>query len=94
MDTTVLSNEYDIMGTPCGFLIGKGWGSQYHEVQIHENGYNCDCNSNLSTMGEDCEHITAIKAESLSVSKVPEGNALVMNDIGNPQLTTIKIPVL
>jgi phage host-nuclease inhibitor protein Gam len=65
MEVSALIHNYDIIGTPGGFLVGSGIDSEYVEVQKNDSGYICECFiSRIDSEGR-CEHIEAVESVSL-----------------------------
>jgi phage host-nuclease inhibitor protein Gam len=61
MEESALTHNYDIIGTPVGFLVGSGIDSEYVEVQKYGSGYTCECFSAQIDGEGRCEHIEAVE---------------------------------
>jgi len=80
MDASTLITKYDIIGTPGGFLVGSGIGSDYVEVLKKGSKHVCECFiSRIDSEGR-CEHIEAVESVSLgcigdSLAKIDQTTA-------------------
>jgi len=61
MDASTLITNYDIIGTPGGFLVGSGIDSEYVEVQKNGSGYICECFIAQIDGEGRCEHTEAVE---------------------------------
>jgi len=78
MDASTLITKYDIIGTPGGFIVGSGIGSDYVEVLVQGSKLACECFNGQMDMNGRCEHIIAIESGSIGV----DGNSIAQIDQG------------